>query len=153
MHVREQIHVFAELGIIAEKIAGLQNRIGADFHALADGAMRANVRGRINLRGGGDDRRRVDSSGEFLFGKEEREGLCKRDASVRHADQDFFCGRKAFVGDDGGGGALLGAGEIILIFREGDVAGLRTFGRREVFKDGIGIANYFATNEFCDFCG
>ena len=115
--------------------------------------MRADVRGRINLRGRGDDGGGMNSGGEFLFREKQRERFGKCDAGVRHANQDFFRGRKALVGDDGGGGALFGAGEIILIFGEGEVAGLRALGGREVFQDGIGVANHFTTNEFCDFCG
>ncbi len=133
-HVRKQIHVVAELGIVADKIAALQNRIRANFHALADDAMRSDVRGRINLRGLRDDRRRMNSGGKFLFWEKQCQRLGERDAGVRHADQDFFRGRKPLVGDDGGGGALLGAGEIILVFGKSQVAGLRAFGGRKAFQ-------------------
>ena len=115
--------------------------------------MRSDVRGRINLRGLSDDRRRMNSSGEFRFRKKQRERLGEGDAGIRHADQDFFRGGKPFVGDDGGGGALLGAGEIFLVFGESQVAGLRAFGGREAFQDGGGVSNHLAANEFCDFCG
>ena len=136
-HVRKQIHVVAELRIVADKIAALQNRVRANLHALAHGAMRPDVRRRINFRGFGDDRRRMNSGGEFRFREKQRERLGEGDAGVRHANQDFFCGRKPFLGDDGGGGALLGAGEIILVFGKGQVAGLRTFGGREAVQDGV----------------
>ena len=95
--------------------------------------MRADVRRRIYLRGSGDDSGGVNSGGEYLFRKKQRERPGEGDAGVRHANQDFFRGRKTLVGDDGGGGALFGAGEIILIFGEGEVAGFGGVGGREVF--------------------
>ncbi len=95
----------------------------------------------------------MNSGGKFLFWEKQRERLGKGDAGVRHANQDFFRRRKPLIGDDGGGGALLGSGEIILVFGKSQVAGLCAFGGSEAFQDGIAIANYFAANEFCYFCG
>ena len=62
-------------------------------------------------------------------------------------------GFEPFIRDDGGGGALFGAGEVILVFGERQVADLRGFGGRKVFQDGVLVANHFAINVFCDFCG
>ena len=67
--VWKKIHVVAKLRIVADKISGLQNGTRADFHALADDAMRPDVRARINLRGFCDDGARMNSCGEFLFWK------------------------------------------------------------------------------------
>ena len=51
-HVRKQIHVVAELGVVADEIAALQDRPRTDLHALANDAIRTDVRARINLRAG-----------------------------------------------------------------------------------------------------
>ena len=149
--VRKQIHFLAELRIIADKISGLQNGTRADFHALADDAVRPDVRCRVNVRGCRDDSGRMNSGGKFVFGKKQRENFRECDPRVRNLNQDFFCGRKSFVGDDRGRGAFFCAGEIIFIFGEGEVAGLRGFGGRETFQDGVAVADGVALEIFCYF--
>jgi hypothetical protein len=109
------------------------------------------VHGRVNLRGFCDDGGRMNSGGKFLFREKQRERLRKRDPRVRDLNEDFFCGRKFLVGDDGGRGAFFCAGEIIFIFGEGEVAGLRVFGKRETFQDGVGVAGDMSLEIFCDF--
>src|SRR5208282_2464870 len=42
-HIREQVHVLAEFGIVADEISALQDRPRADLHALADGALRSDL--------------------------------------------------------------------------------------------------------------
>src|SRR5258706_2103927 len=85
--VREKIHVITEPGIIADKIAALQNRARADAHAFADDAMRPDMGAGVNLRGGCDDGRRMDAGSGFLFRKKQQEHLGKGDPGVGHADQ------------------------------------------------------------------
>ena len=45
-------------------------------------------------------------------------------------------------------GALLGAGEIIFIFRKSQVADLRGFSGCEALQRGVAVANGFSANEF-----
>ena len=111
------------------QIAGLQDRPRADAHAFADDAMRPDVRGGIHFGARRNDGRRVNSGGEFPFGKKQRHGLGERDAGIRHANQNFPVGFETAIGDDGRCGALLGQGEIILVFGKCEVAGFGA-GRR-----------------------
>ena len=115
--------------------------------------MRPDVRGGVNLGAGRDDGGGMNAGGEGSFGKKQRHGLGERDAGVGHADQDFFRGRKMLVGDDGGGGALFGAGEIVLIFGEREVARFGGVGGSKAFEHGGGVANDFAIKVFCNFSG
>ena len=85
-HVRKQVHVVAEPGIVTDKIAGLQDRPRADFHALADDTMRPDVRGGVHLRARRNDRRGMNSGGLGAFGKKQRHGLGERDAGIRHSN-------------------------------------------------------------------
>ncbi len=90
--VGKQVHVLAELRIVADGISGLQNGTRADGHAFADDAMRPDVRGRVNFCGRRDDGGRMDSCGEFLLGEKQRDGLGGSDAGIGHADDDFLRG-------------------------------------------------------------
>ena len=65
----------------------------------------------------------------------------------------LLVGLEPFIRNDGGGGALFSAGEEILVFGESEVAGLGGFGGRKVLQDGVLVANYLASNVFCNFCG
>ena len=65
----------------------------------------------------------MNPGGEFLFREKQREGLGKGNAGVWHADENFHRRVEAGIGNDGGGGALFGAGEEVFIFGEGEVAG------------------------------
>ena len=149
--VRKQVHVVAEITVVADKIAALQDRPRADFHAFADDTMRPDVRAGIHLRAGGHDCRGMNSGGIGSFGKEQRHGLGERDAGVGHADQNFPGGFKAVVGDDCGRRALFGADEIVLIFGERKVARLGVVGGSKAFERCCGIANHFTFKVFCNF--
>src|SRR5208282_1364972 len=67
--VRKQIHVVGQLAVVADKIAGLQDRPRADAHALADNTMRPDVRAGVHLGARRNNRRRVNSGGVGSFGK------------------------------------------------------------------------------------
>ena len=84
--VRKQVHVVAELRIVADTIAGLQDRPRADTHAFADDTMRSDVRGGVHFGARRNDGRWMNSGGVSSFGKKQRHGLGERDAGVGHAD-------------------------------------------------------------------
>ena len=93
-HVRKQIHVVAQFGIVADKIAGLQNRPRAYFHAFADDTMRSDVRARVNLRARCDDRGRMNAGGEFLFGKNSAMALANAMRALGTRIRIFFADLK-----------------------------------------------------------
>jgi hypothetical protein len=149
--IRKQVHVVAEIGVVADKIAGLQDRPRADAHAFADDTMRPDVRAGVNLRARRNDGRGMNSGGVGSFGEKQRHGLGERDAGVGHADQDFPGGFETVIGDDGGCGALLGQGEIVLIFGERQVAGFGAGGVSKARERCRGITKHFTLKMFGNF--
>ncbi len=108
------------------------------------------MRSGINLSRSGNNCGRMNSGGEFLFREKQRQRLGKGHARVGNTNQDFLRRIETLVSDDGSGGALLGFSKIFFIFREGEIAGLRVFRLREIFQDGMGVADDFALKVFCD---
>ena len=92
-NVREQIHVVAEFGVVADEIAALQNGPRADAHAFADNTVRTDVRGGINLRARRDDSRGMNAGGESPFRKKKRHHFGEGDARVRPRESRFFSTR------------------------------------------------------------
>ena len=106
--------------------------------------MRADVRRRIYLRGSGDDSGGMNSGGKFLFREKQRERLGKGNAGVRHANENFLRRIKPLVGDDGGGRAVFGPRKKLLVFREGQVAGLGAVSGREAVQGSVAVTDDFA---------
>ncbi len=63
----------------------------------------------------------------------------------------LFVEVKLFSGDDGRGGAVFGGGKIFLGFGKRQVAGLGGVGIGKAGERGVGVAEDFAGEEFCDF--
>src|SRR5208282_290088 len=109
--------------------------------------------GGINLRAGRDDGRGMNAAGKSSFREKQCHGLGEGDPRVRHANQDFFRRGKALVRDDGGGGAIYGAVEKVLIFGKSEVAGSGGVGRGKAFESGRSVTKHFTFKMFCYFCG
>ena len=151
--VRKNVRVLAELRIGADVIAALQNGARADADLFADHAIRPDVRGGINLRGGRNDGRGMNARGINRVRKKQRQHPGESDARVGHADQNFF-GRREITGNkNGGSGALLGALKIGFIFGEGKVAGPGAVGGSETGEDGGGVPADLALELFGNFSG
>src|SRR5512133_2022030 len=121
-YVRKQVAVLGDVAIGPDMIASLQYRARAYTDTLPYHAVRANVcrwvdRGRFRNHGS-----RMHTGGKAGFWEEKRQNLCEGDARVCDAYHRFPGGEIA-VHNDCSGSALIGPGEIVLVFGKGEVAG------------------------------
>lgn len=84
-HLGEQANVFPEASLAGEVVSAHEHGARADPHALADQAMRPDVRRGINLRRGDDPRGGINARGERLRRKERREQPRQRHAGIGDA--------------------------------------------------------------------
>ena len=90
----------------------------------------------------------MHTGGEGRLGEEQREHLGKGHARIGHADQGLAAGAVGTVHQDGGSGALFGAGEVTLVLGEGQVARLGAVGRGEALKGQCAVPDHFAPEAF-----
>src|SRR5438105_4948578 len=90
---------------------------------------------------------------EAGFRKKKPQHSGKRNPRIGHANQGLFPGSKWPVNDDGGGRALFGAGEIVLVLGEGEIARLGAVSGSEPFEHQSWVAGELAGQVFCDLSG
>jgi hypothetical protein len=66
---------------------------------------------------------------------------------VGNLNQDLALGGKGTIDKDGRGRALIGSGEVTLVFRKSKVTGLGTIGRGEALQHQGGISGDFGAKE------
>ena len=84
----------------------------------------------------------MNAGGRAGSGKNRRHGAGKCDAGVGDTNQNFLRRGEALVRNDGGGGALFGASEVVFVFGKGEVAGLGTVGGGEAFEHGLRVTDH-----------
>ena len=151
--VWKNARICADAGAGEDVVAAHEHGARADGDALADDAVRADVRAGIDLRGVGDACACINARHEVLRGMEKREHFCKCDARIRDADDGLARGCEWRGRKDGRGVALLGGEELRLLFREGEVARARGGGGGEAGDEDGGITEDFALDDGCDFGG
>src|SRR5689334_23069616 len=90
---------------------------------------------------------------ENRVGKEKWQYLGKGDPRIRHADQNLAFRREITVDNDGRSRALVGACEISLVLRKGQVPGLRAIGWSETVQFRSRVANDLAGEVLGNFSG
>ena len=145
--VGKEVDVLAQQAIRANAVKGLQHGSRADPHPLAQDAIGPDVGRRVHLGAGWDDRRGVNAGGEGRLGEEQRQGFGKSNAGIGHADEGLAAGGDQSVNNDGGCGALLGPGEVIIVLGKSKVTRLGAVRGGETLKDERRVTEDFASKE------
>ena len=135
-------------------IAAHQDRTRPDLHALADDAIRSDMRAGIHLRGGRDPGAGIDARPDIRrAGKNSGRILAKAIRGLVTRITTFREEVKRPETEDGRGLALLRGQELRRLFRKGEIAGPGSFDRGQPGQPRGSIAQHFAIDDPGNFKG
>jgi hypothetical protein len=136
-----ELGVGADGAVGPDMVGAMEDAAWAEAGLFADHAVGADVGGGVDGGGGSDECGGVDAGCWCRFREEEGQDLGEADAGVGDTDEGFWGRAVVLVDEDGGGGALAGAGEVSGVFGEGKVARPRFIGGGEAVEGELGIAD------------